>query len=92
MTDYELRRLELATKLAATVKDRFAGSNEAAFAYYDRDHDGKLSRLEIRAFLTDAGIGNVFTRTMWINGILDSADGDRDGMLTKEELARAWTP
>ena len=79
--------IELKTKIAALVRDNFGGDYRKAFAYYDPDQDG-ISSDELSQLLEEAGVGNVFTRSSWVSGILEKVDVDQNGRVSWVEFER----
>jgi Ca2+-binding EF-hand superfamily protein len=77
----EKEKQELADKVSALVAARFGGDYRRAFHHYDQGGDEQLDRDELKALLSDAGVGNVLTRSMWVSGILDELDTDGDGRI-----------
>jgi hypothetical protein len=69
---------ELKLKVARLVDENFAGEYRRAFDHYDADHDGKMTKDEIKQMLSDAGVGNGLTRGAWADGILKKLDLDHD--------------
>ena len=69
---------ELKRKVAALVERKHGGDYRKAFAHYDGDQDGRMTHDEIKTMLSDAGIGNGFTRGMWADGILEKLDLNSD--------------
>jgi hypothetical protein len=53
----EYKRREVDAKVTALVATRFGGSYRAAFAHYDTDGNGVISKDELKALLSDAGSG-----------------------------------
>ena len=86
----EQNKQELREKVAALVAGRFAGSYEAAFGHYDANHDGAISRDELKALLADAGVGSGWTRWAWVAGIIEELDANDDGVITWLEFAAAF--
>lgn len=82
----EQERKQLIEKISRLVRDRYGGDFSQAFGHYDTNTDGKINRAELIALLKDAGIGNVLTRGLWANGVLEELDTDKDGEITAEEL------
>lgn len=80
---------EVITKVQALVKAKFNGDFTAAFNHYDLDKNHKLGRKDLWGLLEDAGIGNVLTRKVWIDGVLAQLDKDGDGAISIPELALA---
>jgi len=77
---------EIDEKLTALVRTRFGGNYRSAFAHYDSDGNGALDKDELTALLTDAGIGNAFTRWAWAKGIVSEVDRDGDGAVSWAEF------
>jgi hypothetical protein len=84
------RVVELKKKVTALVDRRFNGDHKRAFTHYDGDQDGKITRDEIIAMLSDAGVGNFATRGMWADGILDKIDMNHDRGVTWGEFETAF--
>jgi hypothetical protein len=72
------RVAELKQKVAKLVNRSFNGDYRRAFKHYDGDQDDKITKDEITAMLSDAGVGNFVTRGMWADGILDKVDMNHD--------------
>ena len=85
----ELEVQELKDKVAALVQSKYGGDFQRAFAQYDSDHDGKISKSELKALLGDAGIGNVFTRSAWVDGIIGELDKNDDAAISWAEFEAA---
>ena len=69
---------ELKQKVGKLVDAQFGGDYKKAFAHYDGDHDGRMTKDEIKSMLSDAGVGNGLTRGAWADGILDKLDMNHD--------------
>jgi Ca2+-binding EF-hand superfamily protein len=82
----ERDRQELKDKVAALVRARFGGDYQSAFRHYDADHDGRITKAELKALLVDAGVGNVFTRPAWAGGIIEELDRDDDASISWAEF------
>ncbi|QEL19228.1 EF-hand domain-containing protein [Limnoglobus roseus] len=82
----EENRRELDEKVTALVATRFGGDYRAAFAHYDANGDGVVSKDELKALLADAGIGSGLTRWAWANGIIEAVDANRDGVIDWAEF------
>jgi hypothetical protein len=85
----EAEKRELATKLDALVKRRFGpGGWAAAHKSFDTDHDGKISAGELERLLEEADVGNMVTRSVWVSGVLEELDKDRDQGVSLAELQK----
>jgi hypothetical protein len=69
---------ELKQKVGKLVDSKFGGDYKKAFAHYDGDKDGAMTKDEIKDMLSDAGVGNGLTRGAWADGILKKLDLDHD--------------
>lgn len=85
LADASSEIIELKTKIAALVRDSFGGDYKKAFGYYDPDQDG-IGSDELSQLLEEADVGNVFTRSSWVAGILDKVDTDQDGRISWAEF------
>ncbi|QEL20607.1 EF-hand domain-containing protein [Limnoglobus roseus] len=88
----EENRRELDEKVTALVAIRFGGDYRAAFARYDANGDGVISKDELKALLADAGIGSGLTRWAWANGIIEAVDTNRDGVIDWAEFEAVFQP
>jgi calcium-binding protein CML len=79
-------RKELAEKVAALVATRFGGDYRAAFGHYDANGNGVISKDELTALLSDAGIGSGLTRWAWAKGVIGELDADGDGTISWAEF------
>ena len=79
-------RKELVEKVAALVATRFGGDYRAAFGHYDADGNGVISKDELSALLSDAGIGSGLTRWAWAKGVIKELDADGDGNISWAEF------
>jgi hypothetical protein len=77
---------ELKHKVAALVASKYGGDFKQAFAHYDSDGDGGISKGELVDLLADAGVGNAFTRGVWANKILDRIDTSHDRKIQWREF------
>jgi hypothetical protein len=84
-------RQELEGKVAALVAARFGGDYRAAFGHYDADGDGLVSKGELRALLSDAGVGSGLTRWAWATAVIDELDADGDGHISWAEFEAVST-
>ena len=85
----DAQKQELRDKVTGLVADRFGGDFTKAFDHYDANRDGRISRDELGALLSDAGIGSWVTRGAWATGIIDALDSDKDGSISAAELQAA---
>lgn len=76
---------ELVTKITRLVQRSFHGDGQAAFNHY-AGADGKVNRDELSRLLSDAGIGNMFTRGAWVSGIMERVDASKDGKISWSEF------
>lgn len=81
---------ELKNKLDALVAEKFGGDYRRAFDGYDADHDGNISKAELKKLLGDAGVGNMFTRVAWAGGIIGELDTDDDVCISWAEFEAAF--
>ena len=89
----DANQIELETKLRALCIKKYgdAGpeSRRKMYDEYDSNHDGELSRQEMDRMLSDADVGNWFTRGFWIDGILKKLYTDKSGGLSYAEVEAA---
>jgi len=85
----EAQKQELMDKVSRLVTERFAGDYHKAFAQYDSDKDGRISKDELAQLLKDAGIGNWLTRGAWTDGIIAALDKDQDKTISAPEFEAA---
>jgi Ca2+-binding EF-hand superfamily protein len=83
----EEKRQEIDDKMTALVKTRFGGDYRAAFAHYNADGNGTIDKDELKALLSDAGIGSGLTRWARAKGIIGEVDTSGDGSISWEEFA-----
>jgi Ca2+-binding EF-hand superfamily protein len=86
----EEKRREIDEKVTALVKSRFGGDYRAAFARYDADGNGVITKDELKTLLSDAGIGSVWTRWAWAKGIMGEVDTGGDGGISWDEFAAVF--
>jgi len=82
----EAQKKELTDKVSQLVAGRFGGDYAKAFDYYDTDKDGRISKDELGALLSAAGIGNWMTRGAWATGIIAVLDANHDGAISAAEF------
>jgi Ca2+-binding EF-hand superfamily protein len=85
----EQNKQELREKVAALVAARFGGDDRAAFAHYDANNDGLISKDELKTMLGEAGVGSSWTRWAWAAGIIEELDANGDGLISWPEFAAA---
>lgn len=87
---------ELVDKIRALLSKKYGDDSMASmrklFDAYDRDGDGKIGSDELQKLLEDAGIGNAFTRGMWIKGIIGQLDTSGDKKIDWSEFSKAIEP
>ena len=81
----EANKRELVEKVAKLVANNFGGSWKHAFGFYASAAAG-MDSTDIVRVLSDAGIGNVFTRGKWADAIMAEIDRDRDGFISEAEF------
>ncbi len=86
----EQHQRELGERVEALVVARFGGQYRAAFAHYDANGDGMISKDELKTFLGEAGVGRSWTRWAWAEGIVDKLDANGDGVISWSEFAAAF--
>jgi hypothetical protein len=84
----EREKQELIEKVGALIDSRYGGDYKTAFDHYanKRTESGSIDSDELSDLLGDAEVGNVFTRGMWVSGIMSELDKDKDGFITYSEL------
>ena len=84
---------ELVTKVRALLQKKYGASDEVAlrklFDEYDSNSDGKIDKRELEKMLGDAGVGNSFTRGMWVKGVMGALDENADKLIDWSELSKA---
>jgi Ca2+-binding EF-hand superfamily protein len=86
----EEQKQEIGDKVKALVRARFGGDYRAAFGHYDADGNGVISKDELKALLSDAGIGSGWTRWAWAGGIMGEVDTSKDGNVSWDEFAAVF--
>jgi Ca2+-binding EF-hand superfamily protein len=84
--ELDKNEIELKDKLTRYVDEEFAGDYEAAFASFDSSSDGELGSRELGRALDKIGVGNLFTRGAWVDGIMERMDASGNDQLTFSEL------
>jgi hypothetical protein len=82
---------ELKKKVGALVDKKFGGSYKKAFDHYDSDRDGGVTKNELMALLSDAGVGNGLTRGVWASKIIDKLDKSGDQKIEWTEFESVFT-
>lgn len=83
----EMHEQALQDKVGNLVTGRFGGDYRAAFAHYDGNRDGMISKDELKNFFGDAGIGSSWSRWAWAEKLIDTLDADGDGSISWPEFA-----
>ena len=78
--------VELQTKVAKLVNEKFGGDYKKAFDHYDNNHDAGVNKDELSHMLSDASIGNGFTRGGWASTIIEKLDTNTDGRIQWTEF------
>jgi Ca2+-binding EF-hand superfamily protein len=86
----EQNKQELRDKVAALVAARFGGDDRVAFAHYDANNDGLISKDELKAMLGEAGVGSSWTRWAWAAGIIEELNANGDGLISWPEFVGAF--
>jgi Ca2+-binding EF-hand superfamily protein len=82
---------ELRERIGNLVRVKFGDNYNRAFDHYDgTPKDGKISRAELINLLSDAAVGNAFTRGRWADAILAKLDSDRDGSISWSEFVTVF--
>jgi EF-hand domain pair len=82
---------ELKQKVSALVATKFGGDYKKAFDHYDADHDGGVDKSELGRLLSDAGVGNAFTRGAWTSGIITKLDSSKDAKIEWSEFEAVFS-
>lgn len=84
---------EVATKIQALLKKRYGSDTpqmqKLMFQSYDKNQDDRITDEELARLLSDAGIGNGFTRSMWVSGVMEKLNQDKDSGISWDEYERA---
>ena len=81
----EEQRKELEEKVTALVATRFGGDYRAAFGHYGKNGDGKITPGELKALLSDAGIGSSLTRWAWTQMVTAESRGPSSPRCSRAE-------
>lgn len=84
----EQEKQELIQKIGELVEQRFGGDFKTGFDHYasKRSQSGSIDADELSHLLSDADVGNAFTRGFWVDGVMAEVDKDNDGFITYSEL------
>ena len=82
----EAQQQELTDKVTKLVAEQFGGDYAKLFEHYDSNKDGRITKAELGALLTDAGIGNWLTRGAWASGIVTALDANQDAAISLAEF------
>lgn len=84
---------ELVEKVQALLQKQYGDTTPESmrklFDAYDRKGDGRIGNEELEQLLKDAGVGNSFTRSMWVKGIIKELDLNRDQTIDWDEFSKA---
>ena len=80
------RAAEVAQKVNNLVQSRFGGDYKKAFQHYAAAN-GEVSRDGINRLLSDAGVGNGFTRGFYTDALMDKFDTNRNGGVSWSEFS-----
>lgn len=87
-----MNRAEVVSKVKKMVDDKFGGDWTAAFRMYATGTKNLVNEDGLWDMLKDAGVGNVFTRSMIVDRILSVVDRDGDGAVSWEEFSFVLKP
>jgi hypothetical protein len=76
---------ELMNKVTDLVQSQFSGNWQQAFDHY-AGPNGEIDRSRLATLLGDANIGNMFTRPMWVSGVMSRFDTDQSDGISWEEF------
>lgn len=83
---------ELIRKINALLKKKYGGASMDAmrklFDEYDKNSDGQIDKAELTALLAEAEVGSGLTRGMWVSGINEKLDTNRDAKISWDEFRR----
>jgi Domain of unknown function (DUF4157) len=77
---------ELKEKVGKLISSQYGGDYKKAFDHY-AGKDGAVDAFGLKSLLTDAGIGNAFTRGLWVDGILKKLDTNKNGKIEWSEFS-----
>ena len=77
---------DLIDKVVAFVDSTHNGDYRSAFDAYDVQRRGTLNGDQLWKFLTDAGVGNRFTRGIYVSEIIKHVDTNEDARVSWEEF------
>ena len=75
----------LVTKLTKFRDDLYGGSWRLLFEAYGGS-DAAISPGELARVLEDARVGNIATRSSWVNGVMSAVDTNKDGRISWDEF------
>ena len=52
------------------MNDKYNGDFPTAFKAFDKNKDGNIDKNELKPALKAMGVGNGFTRSAWVDGIV----------------------
>jgi hypothetical protein len=87
------REKELADKIEALLTKKYGSPTTASqrllFNEFDKDRDSKINKEELGQLLEAADVGNRFTRGIWVDGVMNNMDTDKDLKITWDEYVLA---
>ena len=83
------KKEEVIRKIGEHVKKKFGGDYDAAFKHYAarRTKDGSVDSDELGDLLKDAGVGSGLTRGLYVKGIMEAVDTNKDGKISSSEFS-----